>query len=213
MAESKSIFATLNAVNVAQDKKEKTGLSYLPWSKAWEILKQHYPDASYEVERFDNKPWQYDENLGYMIHTSVTIEGVTQSMFLPVMDASNMAMKSQPYTYTTGSGDKKKTKTVEAATMRDISDATMRCLVKNIALFGLGLNFYYGEDISREAAEELRKEQGVQYVNSVVSYIDQITDIKQLGEYAQSLGQWATQATIKQTLIAKTKELNGNAKG
>lgn len=207
MEKEKSVFHTLNRIDVSKEKKDKQGLSYLPWSKAWELVKMEYPDASYDVERFDNKPWQYDEQLGYMIHTSVTIEGITQKMFLPVMDASNMAMKAVPYTYTTGYGEKKKTKTVEAATMRDISDATMRCLVKNIALFGLGLNFYYGEDISREAIEENSRKQAEAYENSVINYVNSITDENTLNDYAKTLGTYLTNARVKEAFINRKKEL------
>ncbi len=62
---------------------------------------------------------------------------------LPVMDNKNKAMKKQAYTYQTSYGEK----TVEAATMFDINTAIMRCLVKNIALFGFAINVYKGEDL------------------------------------------------------------------
>lgn len=207
MAENKSIFVTLNAINVAPEKKTKQNLSYLSWAKAWELLQKQYPDASFEVERFDGKPWQYDEKLGYMVHTSVTIQGVTRKMWLPIMDSNNMAMKDHPYSYTVGKGDKKQTKTVEAADMRDISDATMRCLVKNIALFGLGLNFYYGEDISKEAAEELQREQTEAFVKQTVQRVMACTSQEQLNQYTQSLQGWETEPTIKEAIINRAKQL------
>lgn len=97
----------------------------------------------YEIRHWDDKPYLYDENLGYMVETSITIDGETKTMWLPVMDGANKAMKAQPYTYETRFG----TRTVEAATMFDINTAIMRCLVKNMAMFGLGLYIYAGEDL------------------------------------------------------------------
>jgi len=64
-------------------------------------------------------------------------------MQLPVMDNKNKAMKSMAYQYKTRNG----MKDVEAATMFDINTAIMRCIVKNLAMHGLGLYIYAGEDI------------------------------------------------------------------
>ena len=55
-------------------------------------------------------------------------------MWLPVMDGANKAMKANPYTYDT---KKAKGLKVDAATMFDINKTIMRCLVKNLAMFGL----------------------------------------------------------------------------
>jgi NH3-dependent NAD+ synthetase len=78
-----------------------------------------------------------------MCHTTVTIEGETLEMWLPVMDGANKSMKKQSYTYSTKYGDK----TVDAATTFDINKTIMRCLVKNLAMFGLGIYIYAGEDL------------------------------------------------------------------
>ena len=65
------------------------------------------------------------------------------------MDAKNKAIKLAPYTYQVWDSYKKAyiEKTVQAATMFDINKTLMRCLVKNLAMFGLGLYVYAGEDI------------------------------------------------------------------
>lgn len=160
MAEiKKSVFDTLNAINVNEHvEKKKTGernpdgsekfLTYLSWVWAWGQVKQLYPDANYVVRHWDGKPYLNDEQLGIMVETSVTICGETITMWLPVMDGKNKAMKEQPYTYKTKYGDK----TVDAATMFDINKAIMRCLAKNLAMFGLGLYIYAGEDLPEEEA-------------------------------------------------------------
>lgn len=142
---SKSIFETLNAINVNDKVEKKSNLTYLSWAWAWAEVKKAYPNASYNV-MFDpttQKPYFYDENLGYMVMTSVTIDDQTLDMWLPVMDGANQAMKNESYEYSTRYG----VKTVEAATMFDINKTLMRCLTKNLAMFGLGLYIYAGEDL------------------------------------------------------------------
>lgn len=153
MEKTKSTFDVLSAVNVNDKVEKKSNLTYLSWAWAWAEVKKACPDASYEVvaDANTNKPYFYDENLGYMVMTEVTIEGETLEMWLPVMDGANKAMMNKPYTYKGNAwvnGKKVEVeKTVEAATMFDINKTLMRCLTKNLAMFGLGLYIYAGEDL------------------------------------------------------------------
>ena len=78
-----------------------------------------------------------------MCYTKVTAGGITHEMWLPVMDNSNSAMKDEPYEVQTRNGKK----TVQAFTMFDVNKTLMRCLVKNLAMFGLALYIYSGEDL------------------------------------------------------------------
>lgn len=151
-----SIFNTLSQVNVNDKTKAKNKLTYLSWPFAWGETKKRFPDASYTVDLYDGKPYLYDEHLGYLVSTVVTIDGKSLPMSLPVMDGANNAMKSERYSYKVIEWvNRQKTgnmidKWVEPATMFDINKTMMRCLVKNIAMFGLGLYIYAGEDIPEE---------------------------------------------------------------
>lgn len=153
---SDSVFTTLSQVNVNDKTKAKNKLTYLSWPFAWGETKKRYPDASYTVDLYDGKPYLYDEHLGYLVSTVVTIDGKSLPMSLPVMDGANNAMKSERYSYKVIEWvNRQKTgnmidKWVEPATMFDINKTMMRCLVKNIAMFGLGLYIYAGEDIPEE---------------------------------------------------------------
>ena len=93
---------------------KKGNLSYLSWAWAWQTLNEHYPDSSYAF-----CPPTFLENETCEVNVSVTVEGKTHSMWLPVMDNRN--------------------KSIVNPTTRDISDARIRCLVKAIAMHGLGL--------------------------------------------------------------------------
>ena len=141
----KSVFESLNAINVNDKVEKKSNLTYLSWAWAWAEVKKVHPSATYTVLRdpTTEKPYFYDENLGYMVMTSVTISNETLEMWLPVMDGANQAMKKESYEYSTRYG----VKSVDAATMFDINKTLMRCLTKNLAMFGLGLYIYAGEDL------------------------------------------------------------------
>lgn len=142
------VFNKLSSIDVSKhvEVKEQNGvkLSYLSWAWAWAEVKKVYPDAEYVIFKQPNGlPYVYDPNTGFMVYTQVTIEGQTYDMWLPVMDSSNRAMKAVAYEVKT----KTRTFVVNPATMFDINKAIMRCLVKNLAMFGLGLNIYVGEDL------------------------------------------------------------------
>lgn len=146
-------FKELNAINVNAHTEKKKNLTYLSWAWAWAEVKKKYPDANYRIIKFDGLPYIFDSLTGYMVYTEVTIEEVTHEMWLPVMDGANKAMKEDPYTYKVNewvNGQKTGNmidKEVEPATMFDINKTIMRCLTKNLAMFGLGLYIYAGEDI------------------------------------------------------------------
>lgn len=174
-----SVFEELNALNVNEhSEKKKSGdtmLTYLSWTWAWAEVKKRYEDAQYEIVMHDGLPYVYDENTGYMVFTNVTIDGITHCMWLPVMDSNNRAMKSKPYDLTFKSG---KSITVAPATMFDINKTIMRCLVKNLAMFGLGLYIYAGEDLPQAEVEEIQlkkmaeeKAQTLKSINEVVEVL------------------------------------------
>ena len=154
MNKKNSIFESLFSINVGNHIEKKNGLSYLSWPYAWAEVKKRFPDATYSVKLFgeNNLPYVYDENTGYMVFTNVTINNLTHEMWLPVMDNFNKSMKSVKYTY---SSNYRKNACVEAASMFDVNKAIMRCLVKNLAMFGLGLYIYSGEDLPENESEKI----------------------------------------------------------
>lgn len=180
-----TVFERLSAINVNEHVEKKKDLSYLSWAWAWSETKKACPDATYKIGETE-----YDEALGFMCHTTVTIEGETLEMWLPVMDGANKSMKKHAYTYSTRFGEK----TVEAATTFDINKTIMRCLVKNLAMFGLGIYIYAGEDLPevetitskapakpepvKDESDKITLKKGSENWNKVVKYI---TDNKSLG--------------------------------
>lgn len=170
MSEEKKVigFSDLYAINVNERTEKKNGMTYLSWAWAWAEFKKAYPDATYTVVKFNGLPYVYDPNTGYMVYTTVTAGGLTNEMWLPVMDGANNAMKATYYEYQVknpkfryakkGEDGKYRDsygneqpeffiKGVEPATMFDVNKTIMRCLTKNLAMFGLGLYIFAGEDL------------------------------------------------------------------
>lgn len=151
-------FDTLYSLDMNDKVEKRENLSYLSWANAWAEFKRAYPSATYRIVKdpITNLPYFADERTGIMVYTEVTVDEITHEMWLPVMNTSNKAMKLEAYTYKVYDKFKKEyvERTVEAASMFDINKTIMRCLVKNLAMFGLGLYIYAGEDIQEKMLDD-----------------------------------------------------------
>lgn len=208
----KSVFETLSAINVNDKVEKKKDLTYLSWAWAWGEVKKAYPSATYNV-LFDpntHKPYFYDENLGYMVMTSVTIEAETLQMWLPVMDGANQAMKNHMYEYSTRFG----VKTVDAASMFDINKTLMRCLTKNLAMFGLGHYIYAGEDLpeTNEEPKTVAKKAPAKKETSELAWLkvgdDNWAKVSAYVEANKANGYETIVAQLKRKYQMSNKELN-----
>ena len=119
-------FRRLFQIDVSKHIEKKGLFSYLSWPFAVAQLRLADPGASWEVCRFDGLPYLSSE-LGFFVEVAVTVEGVTLSQIHPVLDNKN--------------------RPILAPTPFDINTSIQRCLVKAIALHGLGLSIYAGEDL------------------------------------------------------------------
>lgn len=129
----KSVFETLNAINVNEHTEKKNGLTYLSWGWAWAEVKKHYPDAQYTIYENANGMNYHTDGRTCWVKTGVTIEGLEHIEYLPVMDYAN---KSIP---------------AERVTSFDVNKAIQRSLTKAVARHGLGLYIYAGEDLPETA--------------------------------------------------------------
>lgn len=141
MAENKSVFDILNGVDVSEKLKTKNNLTYLPWSSAWAEVQKLFPDASFRIipqsdETGNTRFWHDDGRTGW-VEVGVTIAGKEIIETLAVMDFKN---KSIP---------------ADQITSVDANKSIKRCLVKAIAMHGLGLYVYEGEDLPEESAKVL----------------------------------------------------------
>ncbi|WP_438270612.1 DUF1071 domain-containing protein [Shouchella clausii] len=126
-------FEKLAAIDVSQHIERKGNFSYLSWAWAVDQLRRHDPSATWEVKRFDGMPYMKTE-LGYFVEVEVTSNGIGMSQIHPVLDNRN--------------------KPIAKPTPFDINTSIQRCLVKAIALHGLGLYIYAGEDLPKVEEEK-----------------------------------------------------------
>ena len=126
-------FARLNAINVSEHIEKKGGFNYISWPFAVAQLRLAEPTACWEVRRFSGLPYLMTET-GVFVEVAVTVQGITLSQLHPVLDGRN--------------------RPILAPTAFDINTSIARCLVKSIALHGLGLYIYAGEDLPQPATEE-----------------------------------------------------------
>jgi len=120
------VWKTLSAIDCKEHIQKKNGLSFLSWAWAWGIMMENYPFAQYEFA----EP-EVDAKGTVTVWVTVSICNLRRTMWLPVMDYKNKAIVNPD--------------------ARDVSDSRMRCLVKCLAMYGLGHYIYAGEDVPKEA--------------------------------------------------------------
>ena len=131
--DSDNYFARLSAINVNEQVEKKGGFSYLSWPYAVAQLRLADASATWEVRRFDGLPYLATE-AGVFVEVAVTVNGVTLSQIHPVLDGRNRPLL--------------------APSAFDINSSLQRCLVKAIALHGLGLYIYAGEDLPQPVSSD-----------------------------------------------------------
>jgi hypothetical protein len=137
MSNTKSTFKTLAALNV-KDRVEKKGrFDYLSWAYAWAMIKDQYPSANRKVYESEHTGLNYftDGNTGY-VKVGVTINDVEHVDYLPIMNHNNQSLP------------------IDKITSFAVNKTIQRSTVKAIAMHGLGLSLWAGEDlvgISEEA--------------------------------------------------------------
>lgn len=128
----KSIFETLNEINVSGKTEKKNGLTYLSWAYAWAEVKKFYSSAQYKVYERDTQwgPVNYfTDGRTCWVKVGVTIEGLEYIEMLPVMDYRNKSIA------------------LDKVTSCDVNKTIQRAITKAIARHGLGLLYVYaGED-------------------------------------------------------------------
>ena len=140
----KSVFDTLNAINVQEHVEVKNiggvKLSYLSWAWAWTEVKKAYPEAFYTIYENKDGLFYHTDGKTAWVKTGVTIEGIEHIEYLPVMDNRNKSI------------------TLDKLTSFDVNKAIQRSLTKACARHGLGLYIYAGEDLPEEEAKQAKSD-------------------------------------------------------
>lgn len=116
----------LLTLNVNDHTEKKNNLTYLSWAWAWQEALKADPTTNFMVHMFDGKPYM-NINGSAMVWVTVTMFNKAMTCFLPVMDYKNKCI-ADPDAF-------------------EVNKTIMRCLTKALALHGLGLYIYAGEDL------------------------------------------------------------------
>ena len=170
MSFAKEVWETLAAVDCSDKINKKGKMSYLSWAWAWAQLMKHYPESNYEF-----KAPVVDTAGSVEVWCYLTIKQgeheLTRSMWLPVMDFKNASVINP--------------------TSREVSDNRMRCLVKCIAMFGLGHYIYAGEDLpDPEVSEAADKAKYDALCLQLTATIDTIKESIESGDFSAGSEAW-----------------------
>jgi len=128
-------YSTLSSINV-NDKTEKKGnQTYLSWAYAWAEVKKHFPNVQRKVYEDPTGQNYFTDGKTCWVKVGVEIDGLEHIDYLPIMDMRNNAIP------------------LERVTSFDVNKAIQRSATKAIAMHGLGLYIYAGEDMPESAAE------------------------------------------------------------
>lgn len=148
--QKKSVYETLSKIDVTPKLDKKGNLDYLSWAMAWGMVKQAYPDANYKITEFPEyiktkdgwvatgRDVDYRQtSAGTEVEAIVKIDGQEYSSKLFVMDFKNKPILTPNYF--------------------EINKTQQRALVKALAIAGLGLSVYAGEDLPIADSEKPAK--------------------------------------------------------
>ena len=143
-------FEILRKHNVSEHMEKKGQFNYLSWAYAVEELRKLKPDATWRVIKDENGYPYTSTPAGHFVEVEVTVDDISLSQIHPVLDHRNQSIE-QPNAF-------------------QINTSIQRCLAKAIALHGLGLYIFRGEDLPE--SEPLSKGQ----LEEIDSLLRQISD-------------------------------------
>jgi ribosomal protein L31 len=127
---SKNNYTTLASISVKDKVERKGNFDYLSWANAWHMLKTIHPNAQRVVYESVQTELNYftDGSTAY-VKVGIIIDDVEHIDYLPVMDYRNNSIP------------------LEKVTSMDVNTAIQRSTAKAIAMHGLGLSLWTGEDV------------------------------------------------------------------
>lgn len=133
MTTKKSVFATLQEVAIKSKVEQKGNLDYISWANAWQMLKDKFPEAQRKVYEHEHTGLNYftDGKTAY-VKVGIIVEGLEHIDYLPIMDFRNNPVS------------------IEKLTCTEVNKAIQRSTAKAIAMHGLGIQLWTGEDLPEE---------------------------------------------------------------
>ena len=125
----KNIFKELSSVSIKGKTDKKGKFDYISWVTAWSMVKQQHPTAQRKVYECQETGLNFftDGKTAY-VKVGITINNLEHIDYLPVMDYRNNSIN------------------IDKITSMDVNTAIQRSTAKAIAMHGLGLSLWIGED-------------------------------------------------------------------
>jgi len=136
MNKTENYFEALAKVNV-KDKVEKKGnFNYLSWANAWALIKLKYPNAQRKVyeDQASGLNFFTDGRTAY-VKVGIIVNEIEHIDYLPIMDFRNNSIL------------------IDKISSMDVNTAIQRSTAKAIAMHGLGLSLWVGEDIINQTTK------------------------------------------------------------
>jgi len=132
MEKKKNIFKELSSISIKGKTDKKGKFDYMSWATAWSMVKEQYPDAQRKVYESEHTGLNFftDGKTAY-VKVGITINGMEHIDYLPVMDYRNNSI------------------VIEKVSSMDVNTAIQRSTAKAIAMHGLGLSLWIGEDTAQ----------------------------------------------------------------
>ena len=138
MEKKKNIFKELSSISIKGKTDKKGKFDYLSWASAWSMIKHEYPDAQRKVYESEHTGLNFftDGKTAY-VKVGITINGMEHIDYLPVMDYRNNSIA------------------IDKVSSMDVNTAIQRSTAKAIAMHGLGLSLWIGEDTIQTSTTSL----------------------------------------------------------
>ena len=160
---TQNTFTKLFKTDVSKYVKQKGNYNYLSWAYAVQELKKACPTARWGVTKAEDGSPFFKTECGYFVEVWVDVDGLSLSQVHPVLDNRNNP--------------------IEKPNAFHINTSLQRALAKAIALHGLGLYIFAGEDLPEPDAltpkeeEELlalAKPLGEEFCNDLLTKVRQM---------------------------------------
>lgn len=121
-------FEKLSSIDVTKYVEKKQGQNYLSWANAWRLAHQVCPSIKRTIYETPDGRNYFTDGITAWVKVGVTIDDIEHVDQLPVMNLRNQSIR------------------LEAITSFEVNKAIQRSTVKALALHGLGISIYAGED-------------------------------------------------------------------
>ena len=196
-----SVYGKLSTISVKDKIERKGNLDYLSWANAWATLKSIYPDAQRKVYESDHTGLNYfTDGVTAYVKVGIMVNDIEHIDYLPIMDFKNNSIP------------------IAKVTSTDVTKSIQRSTAKAIAMHGLGLSLWTGEDVPEMVTESAKKtapqtsedlvelKKGTENWDKVVAYV---TANKEIGleKIGQQLSRkYKMSPAIKKDIVALINE-------